>query len=109
MNKTKTTMSYEDELREHLARKHASSHDRRHAEALAAQKEIARHNQNSRSIEGLGRAVMEVDSRVYNEWTRKEGKDIWKDKSFREYIARENPELKVNSKGTGKVQVGYGS
>ena len=52
---------------------------------------------------------MEVDQRVYNEWTRKEGKEIWKDKSFREYIARENPELRVKSKGTGKVQVGYGS
>ena len=76
---------------------------------MEAQREIARQNQGRRSMDGLGRAVMEVDQRVYNEWTRKEGKEIWKDKSFREYIARENPELKVKSGGTGKVQVGYGS
>lgn len=102
-------MSYEEQLREHLARQHADTYDKRHREALQAQQEIARQNQHRRSMEGLGRPVMEVDNRVYNEWVRKEGKEIWKDKSFREYISKENPELRVKSKGTGKVQVGYGS
>ncbi len=52
---------------------------------------------------------MEVDSKVYHEWTRKEGKEIWKDPSFRKYISEKNPELKIKSGGTGKTQVGYGS
>lgn len=96
-------------MREHMARQYEASHERRHAEAVERQREIARSSGERRSVEGLGRATMEVDQRVYNEWTRKEGKEIWKDKSFRKWIAKENPELAVKSKGTGKVMVGYGS
>jgi len=52
---------------------------------------------------------MEIDSKVYNEWTRREGKEIWKDPDFRKSMAKNNPELRVKSQGTGKIQVGYGS
>lgn len=97
------------EVRDKLAQQHIDSFDERHADAVSRQREIAKHNQNRRSIDGVGRPVMEVDNKVYQEWTRREGKQIWKDPEFRRYMARNNPELKVNSKGTGKVQVGYGS
>lgn len=99
-----------DQVREKLANRHIDSYDQRHAEAIKRQAEIAKQNRDGkRSVEGLGRATMEIDSKVYNEWTRREGKEIWKDPEFRKYMAKNNPELRVKSQGTGKIQVGYGS
>lgn len=98
-----------DQIKDKLAKDHYESFDKRHSEASRRQREIAKQNQGRRSVEGLGRATMEVDSKVYQEWTRREGKEIWKDPDFRKYMARNNPELRVKSGGTGKTQVGYGS
>jgi hypothetical protein len=97
------------EVRDKLAQAHIDSYERRHAEAIQRQREIAKHNQDRRSVNGMGRPVMEVDNKVYQEWTKREGKEIWKDPDFRKYMARNNPELRVKSGGTGKTQVGYGS
>jgi DNA repair photolyase len=105
----KNMSDYSEQLRDKLAREHYESYHKSHGEAAARQREIARQNQNRKSVDGIGRPIMEVDSKVYHEWTRKEGKEIWKDPSFRKYISEKNPELKVKSGGTGKTQVGYGS
>jgi len=98
-----------DEIRHKLAQKYERDFDKTLAEATARQKEIAKQNQNRRSMDGVGRATMEVDSKVYNEWVQREGKEIWKDKDFRKWIGDRNPELRVKSGGTGRTQVGYGS
>tara|TARA_A100001037_G_C14721255_1_gene444687 strand:+ start:247 stop:558 length:312 start_codon:yes stop_codon:yes gene_type:complete len=100
---------YTQELRDRLVKQHSDGYEKSHANAAARQREIARNNQNRKSINGMGKPVMEVDSKVYHEWTRREGREIWKDKNFRKYIARHNPELLVKAQGTGKTQVGYGS
>jgi hypothetical protein len=100
---------YTEAMKEALARQYNGSYDERLARATERQKEIARQNQGRKSMNGLGRATMEVDSKVYQEWVKKEGKEIWKDPKFRKYISEKNPELKVKSEGTGKIQVGYGS
>lgn len=102
-------MDITEQVKEYMARKHDEGYEKRLKEAEENQREIAKHSQNQRSIEGLGRPVMNVDSRVYREWVAKEGKDIWKDKSFRKYMERNNPEMKAKSGGTGKTMVGYGS
>ena len=98
-----------EQIRDHLARQADEGGKQRLYEAQERQRQIAAQNQNRRSIDGVGRPAMEVDTQVYQEWIRKEGKEIWKDPAFRKRMARENPELVVRSQGTGKVQVGYGS
>lgn len=98
-----------DQIRDSLAKKYEQGFDKSLAEATQRQKEIAAQNQNRRSMDGVGRATMEVDSKVYNEWVKREGKEIWKDKDFRKWIGDRNPELRVKSGGTGRTQVGYGS
>jgi len=100
---------YTEAVKEALANKYNSSREEILARAEQRQRELARDNQSRRSIDGIGRATMEVDNKVYQEWVRKEGKEIWKDPGFRKYIADKNPDLKVKSGGTGKIQVGYGS
>jgi len=100
---------YSDQLRDRLAKDHYEGYESSHGEAARRQKQIASQNQNRKSINGIGKPVMEVDSKVYHEWTRREGKEVWKDPNFRRYISEKNPELKVKSQGTGKIQVGYGS
>ena len=100
---------YTEAVKEALVNKYNSSREEILARAEQRQRELARDNQSRRSIDGIGRATMEVDNKVYQEWVRKEGKEIWKDPSFRKYIADKNPDLKVKSGGTGKIQVGYGS
>ena len=99
----------EEQLRDYIAAKYNGNAERYQKEAKDRQRGIAADNQERRSMDGLGRPVMEVDQRVYQEWTQKEGKEIWKDKGFQKYITGKNPELVVKTKGTGKVQVGYGS
>ena len=100
---------YSDQLRDRLAKDHYEGYESSHSEAARRQKQIASQNQNRKSINGIGKPVMEVDSKVYHEWTRREGKEIWKDPNFRKYISEKNPELKVKAQGTGKIQVGYGT
>ena len=108
-NTSQIMSDYTEAMKEALARKYNGSHEERLASATERQKEIARQNRDRKSMNGIGRATMEVDNKVYQEWVKKEGKEIWKDPKFRKYISDKNPELKVNSKGTGKIQVGYGS
>lgn len=99
-----------EEIKDHMARKYNARQLRELQEAQERQREIARQNRGTRkSMDGVGAPVMEVDSKVYHEWCRKEGKEIWKDPAFRRRMAREHPELVVKARGTGRTQVGYGS
>lgn len=102
-------MSYEERLREYADKRARDNYDREHYEALQRQREIAAQNRHNKHVDGLGQATMEIDNAVYNKWVQKEGKDIWKDKSFRERMKREHPELRAGSDGPRKIQVGYGS
>jgi hypothetical protein len=96
-----------DQIRDSLAERYEKGFDKSLKEATQRQREIARQGGERRSVEGMGRPVMEVDNKVYQEWVRKEGKEVWRDPKFRKWIGDRNPELKAKSRG--KVQVGYGS
>jgi hypothetical protein len=98
-----------DKVRDSLVNRYEKNFDRSLGEATERQREIARQQGERRSVEGMGRPVMEVDNKVYQEWVQKEGKEVWRDPKFRKWIGDRNPELKARSSGTGKVQVGYGS
>ena len=98
-----------EEIRDYMARKYEEGYEQRHREAQERQREIAKHTQDQRSVDGLGAPVMVVDSRIHKEWIRKEGKEIWKDPEFRRRMARDHPEMVSKSSGTGKTMVGYGS
>lgn len=92
-----------------MARRLNSRQRRELEEATARQKEIARANQGRRrSVDGLGAPVMEVDSKVYHAWGRKEGYEVWKDPKFRKRMAEKHPELLTKAGGTGRTQVGHG-
>ena len=98
-----------EQIKDSLSRKYRDNFDADLAKATERQKQIAASQGQRKSVEGLGRPVMEVDNRVYNEWVRKEGKEVWRDPKFRKWIGDRNPELRTQSGGTGKTVVGYGS
>ena len=85
---------YTEQAREHLAKQVEANQRRSLAEATARQRQIAADGRERKAVAGLGKAVMEVDKRVYNEWVRKEGKEIWRDPKFRKWIGEKNPELR---------------
>jgi hypothetical protein len=62
-----------------------------------------------RSIEGLGRLRMQVDPTSYNFWGQKLGYECWRDKQFLREYERDTPDARVVCRGTGKIQVGFGS
>lgn len=76
---------------------------RRRQRAIAAEL-----GQNRKSIEGLGRPRLEVDSAAYHYWGTRLGYQCWKDKQFLREFERDNEDARVKSTGT-KLQVGYGS
>jgi hypothetical protein len=78
-------------------------------DAKKAANEIAKLNkQDHKSVEGLGELTARIPGVAYHFWGQKLGYDCWKDQEFLREFLRDNPECKVNSKGT-KLQVGYGS
>lgn len=73
------------------------------------QRQIAHElGQDRKSIDGLGRVRMEVDTYSYHMWGQKLGYKCWKDPQFLREFERDNPHARVKCGGT-KLQVGYGS
>ena len=64
------------------------------------QNTIARTAVEHKSIEGLGRPVMEIDGSAYHYWGNRLGYQCWSDKQFRREFARDNPETRIKSGGT---------
>ena len=78
-------------------------------DAKKAANEVAKLNkQDHKSVDGLGELTARIPGVAYHFWGQKLGYDCWKDQEFLREFLRDNPECKVNSKGT-KLQVGYGS
>ena len=75
--------------------------------APGLQTQIAReHNQQHRSIDGLGRLRMVVAPDAFHYWGRRLGYECWRDKQFLNEFERDNPAVRVKCGGT-KIQVGY--
>jgi hypothetical protein len=77
--------------------------DERRAEeevAFKQQQEIAAATQRLENcyFDGLGECHMRVDPEVYFHWIRKEGRQIWNDKSFIREFKRDNPDVRVLTK-----------
>ena len=54
----------------------------------------------------LGECHMRVDPEVYFHWVRKEGREVWNDKSFVREFKRDNKDVIVRSRSQ-KTMVGY--
>jgi hypothetical protein len=59
-----------------------------------------------RSVDGLGEMRMNIPPHLFHKWGQKYGYAIWSDNQFLREAERDNPSMKVKSKGT-KIQVGY--
>jgi hypothetical protein len=71
------------------------------------QKRIAKDSQRDiRSIDGIGRLRMRIDPTLYHAWGTRLGYDCWRDGQFLREVERDNPEVRVKSKGT-RLQVGF--
>jgi hypothetical protein len=84
------------------------------AECAAAekrQKRIAKFMQTGRkSIDGLGRPVLEVDEAILGHWRSRLGYNPLKDSGWVKYMTKHFPELRVTDCiGTKEIMVGYGS
>jgi hypothetical protein len=83
------------------------------AEAAAAetnQDRIAKFMQTGRkSIDGLGRPVMELDEYVLAHWRKRLGYNPLKDSGWRAYMMKHFPAVRVDAIGTKEIHVGYGS
>lgn len=78
-------------------------------DAQRAAKEMAKLNQEEhKSIDGIGQLTARIPGVAFHFWGQKLGYDCWKDDGFLQEFLRDNPECRVNSKGT-KLQVGFGS
>jgi len=60
-----------------------------------------------KSLDGIGSLRMRVPGDAYHYWGQRLGYECWSDPQFLKEFERDNPEVKVNSIGTGKTQVGY--
>ena len=77
--------------------------------ARAAQKRLGQTNHKERkSVDGLGEMKAQISADSYHYWGQRLGYDCWKDKKFMDNYLADNPQCRVNSKGT-KIQVGHGS
>lgn len=96
------------ELRHAVAKELASGILRETVNAQVQQKKIAKFNSDHqfKSIDGLGRLRMRIDSTLYHQWGQKLGYDCWKDNQFLREVERDNPEVRVKCGGT-KLQVGW--
>lgn len=74
------------------------------------QDEIARVAQTGRrSVNGLGRPVMEIDEYVLAHWRHRLGHNPLKDSGWKKYMLKHHPEIRVHAMGTKEIMVGYGS
>ncbi len=78
-------------------------------DAKRAAQELGKLNsQEHKSVEGMGQLTARIPGVAFHFWGQKLGYDCWKDQEFLREFLRDNPECKVNSKGT-KLQVGFGN
>lgn len=59
-----------------------------------------------KSMDGLGRPRMVIDTTAYHYWGRRLGYDCWRDKQFLAEFERDNPAVRIKAAGT-RIQVGY--
>lgn len=72
------------------------------------QNEIAKFMQTGRkSIDGLGRPVMELDEFVLAKWREKLGYNPVKDHAWRKYMLKHFPQVGVHAIGTKEIHVGW--
>lgn len=72
------------------------------------QRKAARELQfNRKSMNGLGRPRLEVDSYAYHLWGQKLGYKCWKDPQFLREFERDNEHCRVRAKGTRDIHVGW--
>jgi hypothetical protein len=60
----------------------------------------------TKSIEGLGRLRMVITPDAFHYWGRRLGYECWRDHQFLREFERDNPAVRVKSRGT-RIQVGY--
>jgi|DEB0MinimDraft_4_1074332.scaffolds.fasta_scaffold103764_2 hypothetical protein len=89
------------------AERHYTNYEKRNAQAEREAQEIARSNQGSRSIKGLGQLKYEIPGNVAKEWMHQEHKDILRDPDFIKYQQQKNPEL-FAKQDRRRNTVGYG-
>jgi hypothetical protein len=75
--------------------------------AVRQRRAAATLGQNRRSMNGLGRPRLEIDSYSYHYWGQRLGYKCWKDKQFLREFERDNPACRVKSTGTKEIMVGY--
>jgi len=65
--------------------------------------------QDRRAINGLGAPTMEIDETILAHWRARLGHNPLKDSGWVKYMQKHFPEVRVKSKGTKEIMVGYGS
>lgn len=78
--------------------------DYEHAEQR--QRLIANQTGEHRSIDGLGRVRLTIDTASYHYWGQRLGYKCWSDPQFLREFERDNPHARVKCGGT-KFQVGW--
>ena len=101
-------MSSIEEATSILANRYKDSYAAREARAEADQRQIARQNQRTKHVKGLGGLKMEIPASVAKDWMHKEGKDVLRDPDWQRYMKRNNPHMFVEQEKRGN-RVGYGS
>lgn len=78
--------------------------------AVTRQRQAARElGSGRRSLAGLGRPRLEVDTVAYHYWGQRLGYECWRDEGFLREFERDNPDARVHATGTKDIQVGYHS
>lgn len=78
--------------------------------AAVRQRQAARElGTDRKAVEGLGRPRLEVDTFAYHYWGQRLGYQCWRDEAFLREFERDNPDCRVQSRGTREIQVGYGT
>lgn len=95
-------------LRQAVIKEFQTGYQREMVNAGINAKRLAKvtYNTDHKSIDGIGRLRMRIDSTLYHHWGQKLGYDCWKDNQFLREVERDNPEVRVKCGGT-KLQVGW--
>lgn len=97
-----------DELLHDLDKFFRNQHLAECAAAESRQKRIAKFAETGRrSIDGLGRPVMEMDEYVLAHWRQRLGYNPLKDSGWRKYIQKHCPEARLHATGVKDIHVGW--
>jgi len=88
-------------LRKQLAREHQNSRANQ-------SNGVAREAKNESYLTSFGQHKARIESTSYHYWGKRLGYKCWSDRKFIKEYLRDNPESRVKSGGSKKVQVGYG-